>query len=1073
MSLPGDDASQERTEEVYSPSSATDDTLADVLLEDEAYGRAEQAYKRKGETLKGPGKIKWIQETAARYYQALLQERQERRRMENEERELRRIETARQERETARQEKETALKEKETALKEKELEDREKQREHELRMETARRDPAAGALLSRALRRDPYEELLTVTNRYQSFNDVQRFLDHLDKWFRHLNASDQDKVRVLRVKLEGAFASALEYVPEHKLDDYEALKEAILLAGQLNAHAVRKLYEQCHPEAEETARDFAHRKMRLLNTWLARAKVPQDLQKVKEYLIWSDIERRIEPSLIPAGLCTLESGKSLDEAACRLDSIISNRLSDRKFAQLMTQPFCHQKNGHQNTKHHQKKNGNGNGNNGNGNGHQQQSQGQATSQTPSTSSTNQSQVESQTAQTSGNGQWKRSNGNGKHKNGANGRGPGKPPARALSGMTIEDGDTDDQEVEPLAFSCLSFPGAEAVPTCHGTINGTAAVVVLDTGAQGLFVDNRYVTKDQYTGKSVWVQFPEGQPVRRPVAHINLDCEFYDGRAPAVALEAPPQPLYLGRVRSLRPMFKSEAYDRAISMWNAPEVITNVPLKQQSNHQPPSGEHLLTETGSPQVEDAEMLKAPDSTEQEPSPLDHGVKTSGRRRRRRRSTLSRSRRRKKVAVVKDANAGQVTPALQSAEVADCTACPISANDCQESLEITRGQLATPDSEGEIKQPCQEVMLSEACPPSQAMTHSHRSAISESRVVIEDTASKSQEAAPLGRNLSQKMISLAISGNEAMTPGYTSTPQELILLDHLTVHLVNSGKTEEAEALIKLLHCTQQLQVHPPQYRHTISDVTQCAVGRQSDGSTHQGRVQGHRQESELCISQSKTTRAPIHPEEARENIRKEHQDLSIDSRREANSSSQLGTFFSREASPALKDDNRRLSQDQQDERKHLSTTPLAYKDFQMPVVFKRNSFPPMRECQDKEVSPVFHLMEALKEKPRDVLADLRQVLKEEPGSNAAWEIHVSTEDVEPLMNKDTSSHLLQKASEDDFKNRHSQGPVKRSFILRRSPVAAQEEKEVHHPLPHSVKNPQRPLQLIINFVIINQC
>ena len=96
----------------------------------------------------------------------------------------------------------------------------------------------------------------------------------------------------------------------------------------------------------------------------------------------------------------------------------------------------------------------------------------------------------------------------------------------------------------------------------------AAEIALDTGASGIFVDQKFVKDEDYTGQVVRLCVADGEPQLRRCCVINLDCRYYKGKAPAVALIKPLHSVLLGRVTNLAPIFQADPYNEAITQWNA-------------------------------------------------------------------------------------------------------------------------------------------------------------------------------------------------------------------------------------------------------------------------------------------------------------------------------------------------------------------------------------------------------------------------------------------------------------------------------------------------------------------------
>ena len=86
----------------------------------------------------------------------------------------------------------------------------------------------------------------------------------------------------------------------------------------------------------------------------------------------------------------------------------------------------------------------------------------------------------------------------------------------------------------------------------GKVNGNEVNILLDSGAESVFVDSKLVDKDAYLGDSIEVEFPEGPPVYRPLVKININCSYFKGEVTAVALYNPRHAVFLGRIPGTSP-----------------------------------------------------------------------------------------------------------------------------------------------------------------------------------------------------------------------------------------------------------------------------------------------------------------------------------------------------------------------------------------------------------------------------------------------------------------------------------------------------------------------------------------
>ena len=111
---------------------------------------------------------------------------------------------------------------------------------------------------------------------------------------------------------------------------------------------------------------------------------------------------------------------------------------------------------------------------------------------------------------------------------------------------------DDTPYENPNLGSLSKGNSGILNTCDGTLNKHDVSVLLDSGAEGIFVDRKFVPDDQLTGKMVSVKQAEGPPLLRPLCHVQLNCPYFQGSYLAVALENPTYDVYLGQVPGPKP-----------------------------------------------------------------------------------------------------------------------------------------------------------------------------------------------------------------------------------------------------------------------------------------------------------------------------------------------------------------------------------------------------------------------------------------------------------------------------------------------------------------------------------------
>ena len=112
---------------------------------------------------------------------------------------------------------------------------------------------------------------------------------------------------------------------------------------------------------------------------------------------------------------------------------------------------------------------------------------------------------------------------------------------------------DSHEVyEDPSIGFISKTKKSILHRCDGFLNQQPVQILLDSGAEGVFVDKDLVKDDQFTGKSVRVNQAEGPSIIRPMCNIELDCPYFKGSYLAVALNKPTYRVFLGQIAGSKP-----------------------------------------------------------------------------------------------------------------------------------------------------------------------------------------------------------------------------------------------------------------------------------------------------------------------------------------------------------------------------------------------------------------------------------------------------------------------------------------------------------------------------------------
>jgi len=94
---------------------------------------------------------------------------------------------------------------------------------------------------------------------------------------------------------------------------------------------------------------------------------------------------------------------------------------------------------------------------------------------------------------------------------------------------------------------VSNPLPARVQTCSGLVNGTQALIMLDSGCTTVGVRRDLVRPDQVLDEHMSVMLFDGQTVSLPLALINLDCPYFTGTVKACIVENSVCDVILGRI----------------------------------------------------------------------------------------------------------------------------------------------------------------------------------------------------------------------------------------------------------------------------------------------------------------------------------------------------------------------------------------------------------------------------------------------------------------------------------------------------------------------------------------------
>ena len=403
------------------------------------------------------------------------------------------------------------------------------------------------------------------------------------------DGTEAEKIRWLLASMPPRLIALINELDPQQLKDYDKVKSTLLASQNFSPAECRARFVSAFPLKEENCSAFGHRKARLFSDWLRVAKCPTD--KLLPFLMFDSIANDLPTDVLAyvrtqlkdevdfeRSLAAVDEYLQHNQPGARLCDVMKARRSDAKARpQNAISPAVgndsHRKGDHKNGKHK---------------GHSQNNKPQAHS--PNTSKPSSSQAPSPKKDESvkpkphpfrGKGnppgqhsQGSPSNPKSHHMHSLSGGQHNRLATRSANAVDARPERAIDDNAENLQYDAATVQFTESedpqlVPKCPGTVNGVVAEIALDTGASGIFVDKKFVRDEDYTGQVVRLRVADGEPQLRRCCVINLDCRYYKGKAPAVALIKPLHPVLLGRVTNLAPIFQADLYNEAITQWNAP------------------------------------------------------------------------------------------------------------------------------------------------------------------------------------------------------------------------------------------------------------------------------------------------------------------------------------------------------------------------------------------------------------------------------------------------------------------------------------------------------------------------
>lgn len=403
--------------------------------------------------------------------------------------------------------------------------------------------------------------------------------------------TEAERLRWLYKSMPPRLLSLLTSLSESDKKDYGKVKLALLASQNFSPAECRNRYLSCVPYREENCQIYGSRKERLFREWLKAAGVEEC--NVIPFLIWDAISHDLPPEVLAYVKGQLGNSSALQPCLMAADQFLAHQRQGTRLSEIIRsrrqdkQKLSHAippPNGQLKRSEPESKSGTQKAFHSNGRSKSNHHFPVASSK-PSQTSAKQDDA------------WHPRKDGGQGQRPTQSQGQSKPrfvknkgykPSPSFQShwqrsanaadiieedISVEDYDYTEHKYAATVTMTDPRKLGQGVPKCTGRVNGQDTNIVLDTGASGIFVDRRLVEKGDFTGRYVKLVMAEGPPRLRPCCSVYLDCRYYHGKAPAVALIDPFHPVLLGRMTNLAPAFKIEEYHRDIAEWQAPSPST--------------------------------------------------------------------------------------------------------------------------------------------------------------------------------------------------------------------------------------------------------------------------------------------------------------------------------------------------------------------------------------------------------------------------------------------------------------------------------------------------------------------
>ena len=401
---------------------------------------------------------------------------------------------------------------------------------------------------------------------------LDRYLSQYSSYCALAGISEEDKAVGITTLLPSNLRTALDHLSPEDRKDFDSVRRTLLRAGAYTQEACRRRYLEAVPDPQDTHRSFYQRKLQLQADWFQAAAVTD--AQLRDFLVIDDFLHQMPPSY---GAYVREGDSyNMEEVARRGDRYLDLHHAGKPVWALQQHHFarigsnlcvkCH----NYNTVKSQRQN---NATKKKQTSQDDQSKGATSNASPNTAPKHTQQEKKYSKHPP----WKKKGlgaicasptaaspaDSQQPQEAARHASPPEAEAITVSNNSSIEGTAPSRNSQseessgtpfdsPAKLSAMSRDNGTLLQTCEGELNGHAVTILLDSGAEGIFVDRRLIPESQLTGETVQVQWPEGDPVTRPLARVNIHCPYYTGTYLAVALNNPAQAVYLGQIYGSKP-----------------------------------------------------------------------------------------------------------------------------------------------------------------------------------------------------------------------------------------------------------------------------------------------------------------------------------------------------------------------------------------------------------------------------------------------------------------------------------------------------------------------------------------